>query len=697
MTKTPAYRLGIDIGGTFTDLALVDEATGETMSFKTPSVPSDPAQAVLNGVTILRDEHGIDPASIRYFVHGTTLGLNTLLQRNGDRTGLLVTEGFRDLLEIGRLRLPDPTNYYVERIRPLVQRRDVREIRERLDVTGRVLTPLDLPAAEAQVAAMEAEGVHSFAIVLMHSYRNSAHEAALVAHLRARFPGLYFCASHEVWPQQREYERGLVTAINAYIGQRMKVYFDRLHAGMEGIGMTARLMTTKSNGGIMTAASAGAAPVETLLSGPASGAMGALACGRQAGYDRLIGFDMGGTSVDVAIVEGDVLYSNESQIGDFPIIMPTVDISSIGAGGGSIAWQDASGILKVGPQSAGARPGPAAYGFGGTAPTVTDAYVRIGLYAPDRVLGGGLKLDHAKAEAALASLAGPLGISTAELAQGILDVTTANMYAQFMPLMARKGLDPRDFKLLAYGGAGAQHAFLLAREVGVEAVLVPASPGTLCAQGSLSADLRQDFIRTMPSGQHDIAAALGTAFEELSKDARVWLDEQPVEVTETQLRLAADMRYRGQSFDLTVQLPGDGSFSEEAMAALHDAFHEAYRTIYGFADEKGAVEITNARVTVLGLTPRAASPQEIARVAPGTRPTPRLTGTLIEDGAAVPASFYDRTTLCAGHVIDGPAVIEAADTTIYLPGDFTAEIDAHGNLIGRLHGRATQSEQETAA
>lgn len=682
--RKPAYRLGIDIGGTFTDLALVDEETGAMIAFKTPSVPHDPAQAILNGVIALRDRHGIDPAQIGYFVHGTTLGLNTLLQRNGERTGLLVTKGFRDLLEIGRLRLPDPTNYYVERIKPLVQRRDVRELDERLDIHGRVLTPLDLAEAEAAAQSLLDQGVSSVAVVLMHAYRNPAHEAAVARHLRALFPDLYVCASHEIWPQQREYERGLVTTINAYIGQRMKRYFDRLHAGMAEVGLGARLMTTKSNGGIMTAAVAAEAPVETLLSGPASGAMGALAVGRLSGHDKLIGFDMGGTSVDVAIVDGDVLYSNESQVGDFPIIMPTVDISSIGAGGGSIAWLDGSGILKVGPRSAGAVPGPAAYGLGGDRPTVTDAYVRIGLFAPDRVLGGGLRLDRDRAEAALATLAGPMGLSTAEVAQGILDVTTANMFAQFMPLMARKGLDPRDFKLLAYGGAGAQHAFLLAREVGVEAVLVPASPGTLCAQGSLGADLRQDFIRTLPPGSHGAVAELAEAYAALSVEAQRWLGEQPVRMSSTTMKLAADMRYRGQSFDLTVPVPADGAFDAAALDGLKAAFHAAYEVIYGFSDPAGAIEITNARVTVLGVTPKAPPPAEIASVPEGTRPAPRLTAPLIEHGREVRAGFFDRATLCAGHVIDGPAVIEAVDTTIYLPGDFTASIDRHGNLIGRL-------------
>lgn len=689
MTDRPRYRLGIDIGGTFTDLAVVEEATGKTLTFKTPSVPEDPARAVFNGVEILRREHGIDPGEIGYFVHGTTLGLNTLLQRNGATTGLLVTRGFRDLLEIGRLRLPDPTNYYVERIKPLVSRRHVREVDERLRVDGTVLTPLDLDAAtEAARSLMEA-GVTSLAIVLMHAYRNPAHERLLAEHLRRTLPELYVCASHEVWPQQREYERGLLTTINAFIGHRMSHYFGRLHDDMDSLGMKATVLTTKSNGGIMAAASAASAPVETLLSGPASGAMGALMTGIASGNRKLIGFDMGGTSVDVAIIDGDMLYSTESHIGDFPLIMPAVDISSIGAGGGSIAWLDGAGILKVGPQSAGAMPGPASYGHGGERPTVTDAYVKIGLYSRGRVLGGGLTLDHDRAEAALATIAKPLGLSTAQTAQSILDVTTANMFAQFMPLMARKGLDPRDFRLLAYGGAGPQHAFLLAREVGVDAVIVPASPGTLCAQGSLAADLRQDFIRTMPGG-HPNVLALVAGYAALVNEASQWLESQPIETLRREIKLSADMRYHGQSFDLTVPLEGN-VFDEVQLPALIAAFHAAYERIYGFSDPAGAVEITNVRVTVLGVTPKAPQPKLQEKATPGLQPPPREMLPIVENGIEVQAAFYERAALAAGHCIGGPAVIEASDTTIYLPGDFTAEIDDYGNLIGRLRNTGEQA------
>lgn len=676
---TKQYRLGIDIGGTFTDLVLMDETSGETLSFKTASVPSDPAQAVLNGIELLQKEHGIEPGSIGYFVHGTTLGLNTVIQRAGATTGLLVTKGFRDILEIGRLRLSDPTNFYVEKIKPLVARQHVGEIDERIGVDGRVHRPLDLEAAEATVAALIGQGVESLAVCFMHAYRNDAHEVELAVHIRKRFPQLYVSTSSEIWPQQREYERSLVTVINAYIGGQLRGYFDRLHEGMSRIGVKATLLTTKSNGGIMTAHAGAERPVETLLSGPASGAMGALQTGRTAGYDKIVGFDMGGTSVDIAIVDGDVLYSTESQVGDFPVIMPTVDISSIGAGGGSIAWLDPSGVLKVGPRSAGAVPGPAAYGRGGKLPTVTDAYVRIGLYSPGRVLGGGLVLDHDLAEAALATLAEPLGFDTGAVASGILDVTTANMYAQFMPLMARKGIDPREFSLLAYGGAGPGHAFLLAREVGSTRVIVPRSPGTLCALGSLVTDLRRDFIRTVSVDLlHRAPDGLERELAGLRQQAFDWLASQDTTMTDRKVETSADMRYRGQSFDLTV------SFDSLDATVLLDGFHAQYQRIYGFSDPKADVEITNLRVAAIGVT--AKPKQLVDKDASGKKhvrkANPIRIGTLIEDRKPVAAGFYDRATLVAGDWFEGPAVVEAADTTVYVPAGFTVHVDAWGNLIG---------------
>ena len=673
----PASRLGADVGGTFTDFVLVDPAGDRILNFKTPSTPSDPAQAILQGIRQLVELHEVDASTIDYFVHGTTLGVNTLIQRTGSRTGLLVTKGFRDVLEIGRLRLPDPTNYFVEKTPPLAPRRLVKEVDERILASGEVLKPLDHGQLHAAVEELVALGVDSIAVCFVHSYRNAAHEREAVAYIRDKFPDVYVCSSSDIWPQQREYERALVTVINAFIGRRMDGYFNHLDRNVRELGVPAAILTTKSNGGIMTAQSAREVPVETLLSGPASGVIGALHIGRQSGHDRLIAVDMGGTSADVAVIDGDVLYSTESEVAHLPIVMPAVDVNSIGAGGGSIAWVDALGILKVGPRSAGAEPGPACYGRGGTEPTVTDAYVQLGIVDPKTFLGGRLPLDPKLAEEALTRVGAKLGLTADQLAAGVLDVATANMHAQLMPLMARRGIDPRDFVLLAYGGAGPTHALLLAREIGMRKVLVPPSPGTLCALGCLVADIKRDSIKTIYRDSAELSPAeLESEFRALEADAHAWLEQQRSEVESTMIVRSADMRYKGQSFDITVPL---GAGALDSMAEVRKPFHEAYQRIYGIADEKAPVEIINLRVTVVGVT---AKPQA-APAAPHAagEAVKHASRKLLENGREVTAAIYRREDLRPGDAFAGPTVIEAADTTVYIPTGFSGTVDGWGNLL----------------
>lgn len=691
------YRLGIDIGGTFTDLVLMNERTGDMLTLKTPSVPRDPARAVLNGVRELIDQHGIDPAEIGYFVHGTTIAVNTVIERSGSLTGLLVTRGFKDILEIGRLRLPDPTNYFVEKPKPLTPRKLVGEIGERLLANGRVFRPLDLAEVDRAVRELLALGVQAIAICFMHAYKSDQHERQAAAYIRETFPGLYVCTSAEIWPQQREFERALVTVINAHVGQRMRDYFDHLERNVAELRLPATIFTTKSNGGVMTAHSASEVPVETLLSGPASGVMGAFHIGQLTGHRRLITLDMGGTSADVAIIDEDVVYSTENQVGDFPVIMPAVDVSSIGAGGGSIAWVDSSGILKVGPRSAGADPGPAAYGRGGEEPTVTDAYVQLGFIQPEHFLGGRLRLDAARAEAALAKIGAPLGFDAIQTAASIVDVTTANMYAKFTPLMARKGIDPRDFAVLAYGGAGPTHACLLAREVGIREVIVPQSPGTLCALGCLMTDLKSDFVKTLYVESHAIdTAALEQEYRQLEERADAWLTAQSAETTSRHFLRSADMRYKGQSFEITVPLPG--TFPEGTdMAAIRGPFHASYGRIYGFADAHAPVEIINLRVSIVGETPKpdyrarrdgrdAAATGELGAGAESPTSRPRPTGgsrRVLEYRQWVTAQVFQREALAVGSAFQGPAIVEANDTTVYVPTGFSATVDAWGNLVAR--------------
>lgn len=678
------YRLGVDIGGTFTDFLLMDETSGANHLVKVASTPDRPSDAILEGLRRLTSEFQIDPAEIVSFVHGTTLAVNTLIQRSGANVGLLVTEGYRDILELRRLRLEDPSQLYSDKPEPLARRRHVREIRERLLVDGSVYIPLHMDQVERAAHELLGDGIETLAVAFLHSYRNPAHERAAKERINALFPEVYVCISSEIWPQFREYERTLVAVMNAHIGRTMSDYFTSLERELRVAGLRTPIYSTKSNGGIMTASSASQVPVETLLSGPASGVIGAAAIAEQSGNPHVVTFDMGGTSADVSVINGDVSFSTEGHVGEFPVTMPAIDVSSIGAGGGSVAWIDAQGVLKVGPRSMGSSPGPACYGRGGTEPTVTDAYVELGIIDPANFLGGELTLHPELSQSALETLGKQLGCDSQNAARHVLNVATANMYAEFIPLMARQGVDACDFALFAFGGAGPTHAFMLAREVGIDRVIVPPTPGVLCALGCLMADFRSDFIRTLYLRVSEIEPKdLENHFEVIAQEARDWLAEQHTDETtdavELRLVRTADMRYRGQSFELTIPVPDDLSTSS-GIAQLLDGFHQYYEQIYGHSDRDAETEIISARVQVVGQTakPRmatgagdwTASPQPI-----GVR-TVRLTDQPWE------APVYERGALSPGVTLNGPCIIEQYDSTVFVTPGFRLEVDEGLNIIG---------------
>lgn len=673
------YRLGIDIGGTFTDAIVTDGQGQVVVTLKTPSVADAPEQAIFHTLEQLQSR-GVDTRKIELFVHGTTLGVNTLIERSGAVTGLLVTKGFRDVLEIRRLRLENTTNLYGDKTQPLVPRQLVKEIDERQLADGRVLTELDPEDLVQAVDELVQEGVTALAISFLHSYANSGHEQLAEQLIRERYPQLFICRSSAIWPQQREYERTLATVMNAYVGERMGSYFNRLQAGIGQYGVAATLLSTMSNGGMMTAARAAAEPVRTLLSGPASGVIGATYIAEQAGISQVVTFDMGGTSVDVALIDKAPAYSTENQVGDFPVIIPAVDVTAIGAGGGSIAWVDSVGVLKVGPRSAGAKPGPACYNRGGEQATTTDAYLHLGILQADRFLGGQMRLFPELAEHALTRLGDQLGLNATQTAQAILDVATANMYAQFSPLMARKGVDPRDFTLLAYGGAGPMHAFLMAREVGIRRVLIPPSPGTLCAMGCTVANLRNDFVFTLHKSSRGLAAGeLKTQFSALEQQGRHWIGEEArggVKLGGTYVIYSADMRYEGQAFDLEVML------SDSEISAPEEAknkFHRQYESVFGISQPEAEVMFVNLRASIVGLLPSkitAALPQ-----AEGIG-KPVETRRITFDGLEYQAKVLSREHLTADEEISGPAILEEYDTTVFIPPGYTIHGDANGNIIG---------------
>ena len=676
------YRLGIDIGGTFTDLHVMEEGTGRLYALKTPSTREDPSLAVANGIEELERRYGIAPADIAYFAHGTTLAVNTLLERNGARAGVLMTKGFTDTLELRRLRLSKANDFFVPKPVSLVPRRRVKAIDERMLADGSVRKAIVREDVEEQVRALLADGIETLAISFLHAHQNPAHEVLAKQWIEETFPDLYVCTSSEVWPQQREYERSLISVINAYVGRRMKAYFQTLEKRTSGFGMTCRIFSTKSNGGVMAVSSAAERPVETLLSGPASGVIGAAYIARMIGDPNIVTLDMGGTSVDVSIVQNEIRYATENTVGDFPVIMPAVDVSAVGAGGGSIAWTDAEGVLKVGPESAGANPGPACYGRGGTRPAVTDAYMTAGIIAPDRFLGGEMQLDRDAAHRAIDSIASVLGMGRRETADAILQVTTANIYAELLPQMARRGVDTTGFSMLAYGAAGPTQTFMLARELNMRRVVVPPSPGILCALGCLVADLRADFVQSiwreaeaMPDEE------LQAIYTRLEAQAKDWLAEQNVDLEQVYILRSADLCYVGQSYEVNVPFP-DTPSDRLTTDDVTGWFHRQYARVYGYADNDTPARLLEARLQIVGVTPKPA----IQLVAGGgdAPDGPLEKRTIFERGEEVEAQVWRRGSLRHGEAYEGPMVVEQYDTTIYIPPGFRVSVDEHANLIGEL-------------
>jgi N-methylhydantoinase A len=682
------YWLGIDIGGTFTDFALFDTQTGEVIGLKVPSTPHEFAEAVRVGLERLANEHRVDLREIGTIVHGTTIAVNTLIQRTGARLGLLVTEGFRDVLELQRLRLPNPFDLDGARPLPLVPRARVAEVRERLRADGRIDTPLDEGTVHDGAQRLAAQRVEGLVVSLLHSYGNAAHERQTKAVAEKAAPGLPVSLSSDVWPQAREYERTALAVLDAYVQPKVRRYLEGFEQALAARGVPATPHVTKSNGGIMPVAAARQQTVATLLSGPASGVIGAAYVAGHAGMPNVITLDVGGTSADMAVVEnGRPRWSTSEHVGGVPVMMPVVGVSAIGAGGGSVAWVDEVGLPKVGPQSTGAHPGPACYGRGGKEATLTDAFLVSGFLDPERFLGGRMRLHRELAEEAIARFADPLGMTMNEAAESVVRVAVSNMYAEFTKILSRAAVDPRDFALVPFGGAGPVVGALVAREVGIPTVFVPRSPGTLCALGAISADIVNDAVRTVhlrvaasPDGASAFEGpALRGHHEALRAELADWLAHHGAGSGSATFNPAADMRYVGQSYEIEVPVdpawlaPGGGP-------AVLAAFHRAHERAFGHADREAPAEIVNLRVQLRATRPRV----PLGEVAVATKPSvPRGTRRIWLDGRPTEAAVFERADLGAGARLAGPAIIEQPDTTVLVPAGHLGEVDRFGNLVLR--------------
>ncbi len=655
--------VGVDTGGTFTDFVVQDGA--QLRVHKVLSTPDDPARAILQGL----DELGV--TSARALIHGSTVATNAVLEQKGARTALVTTAGFRDVLEIARQTRPSLYDLRVERDPPLVPR-DLRfEVTERLDERGNVLTALDHGSVSAAVNAAKDAGVESVAVCLLFSFANSEHERAVTEALRA--VGLSASASHEVLPEFREYERTSTVVLNAYVAPLMDRYLGNLERSLPE---ETPLRIMQSNGGSISAAVARSEAARTLLSGPAAGAVGAAYVAEASGFTQTISFDMGGTSSDVALIDGDLIETTDGRVGGHPSRLPMIDIHTVGAGGGSIAWFDAGGALKVGPYSAGASPGPAAYGQGGTEATVTDANVVLGRLSAEDFLGGGMDLDVEAARKAVGSVADRLGTSQEDAALGIARVTNANMEAAIRVISVEKGHDPRGFALVAFGGAGPLHACELAMAMQIPRVIVPATPGVLSAYGMLAADLRKDYVQTIMLGPDDDTSGIEPLFEQLSEQGQREILAEGVEADRIEIEPYLDMRYRGQSYELTV--PWTGSIYE-----ARNAFHAAHQLRFGYSDPDEPVQIVNARVKSFGRADRPEIPR--SPFDSETAASPDRARDVVfagSNGAETrKTGIYDRDNLPAGARFDGPAIVTQYDTTTVLPPGWSALLDEAGNLV----------------
>ncbi len=671
-------RIGVDVGGSFTDFAALDTTSGQVTTLKVFSRPDDPGAEIMLALDILRDRDGLHADAVTGFAHGTTVGINTVIQRNGEALALFTTRNFEDVLEVARLKIPQIHNLYSRRPAPLIRRECVFGIDERTLASGDILAAPRRDDVKAAVAAARALGCRGVVIAFLHAYRNPANEQAVKAMIAEIAPDMAFVASAETWPIIREYERTITAVISGYVRPRVSHYLDRFEDRLRQRGVDCPLLITKSNGGVMGLDQARAECVQMILSGTASGVIGAGHLARASGFDRVLSLDIGGTSADVAvIIDGEPQYGVGETIGDFHIHIPSVSVSSVGQGGGSVAWVDDLGVLQVGPTSAGSTPGPACYGRGGVAPTITDAMAVQNLIGHLPLGYGAVSVDHAAAHAAFAPLAERLGSPVEAVAADVLAVAVSGMFAEVSGLISRFAIDPRAFHLFAFGGAGPMLACFLARELDLKGIVVPPAPGVVSAFGGLIADLKNDFIATLyREATAEAMEEVAGVFAALVGRARDWLQQQGHEGSGIS-RLSADMRYAGQSFE--IETPIEASWLDSPdVGALRSAFHAEHARVYGHADPEGTVQIVNLRVVIMAPTPKP------ALVAPdrATGPLqPTLTVPAHFDGRPHAVPVFVRGDIRPGHRLPSPAIIAQDDTTTVIPPGFVTEVDRFGNLV----------------
>ena len=684
-----AWRIGVDIGGTFTDVVLVDEETGRIGVAKVPTTPRDVTQGVIDGIRQGLTRYRVDPTGVVLLAHATTIVTNALIEKKGAKAGFVATRGFRDVLELRRSSRADLYDLFQDAPAVLVPRRWRFEVTERIDAQGQVVTPLDESEIDGVIAAVRDAGLETVAVSLLFSFLNDRHERLLGERLRRALLGVGVYLSSEVLPEIREFERASTTAVCAYVGPLLASYLDRLQRAVTALGLP-QLYVMGSSGGVFDIAEGLRMPAMAIESGPAAGVIAAALAGKEHGLPNLISFDMGGTTAKASLIaDGEIAVTAEYEVGGaghakrwlhgtgHPVRVPVIDLAEVSAGGGSIAWIDPGGALKVGPCSAGATPGPAAYGLGGSEPTVTDADVVLGYLDRKALLGGALAINLAAAEAAIRKrVADPLGLQVTKAAAAIVEIVNSNMAEALRIVSVERGHDPREFALIAFGGAGPVHAAALAAELQIPEVIVPPVPGAFSALGLVASDLKRDYSRTLYADLSALdPAQVAKALIEMEAMASEWLTAVAIPLTRRALVRAADVRYRRQAYELTVPL-AEGPIARASLDILADAFHEKHRRTYGHANPEEPVQLVNLRLTAIGRLPSLA-----LALPPATALARRtMREVWFPEIGSTPCPVHWRDGLRAGETLAGPAIVEAMDSTIVVPPGWIASVDGKGYI-----------------
>ena len=677
-----SYRLGVDVGGTFTDLLLFNDDTGESFKTKVPSTPDDPSRAVVGGTKDICEIADIDASEIEYFLHGTTVATNAVLEGKGARVGLVVTQGYRQIMQVARSLVPGGLAAWIiwPKPEPMAALEDTFEVSGRMSAHGEEIRPVDMVQVEKALKKLKKRKPEAITICLMNSYVNGAHEKAIGKLAQKIFPDLTISLSHEILPEMFEYERTLTTVANESVRPIVGNYVRNLETELRSMGMTGRLSLLRSDGGLMSASKSQEAPVNLLMSGPAGGVTGALWVAKATGQKNILTLDVGGTSTDVALIENfEPRLTRNTDVGHLSVRASSLDVKTVGAGGGSIAHvPELTGALRVGPESAGAVPGPACYSKGGEAPTVTDANVVLG-YLPEELLGGAFKLDREAAKKAVKTIADALGLDIYTAAAGIIDIVNENMFGALRMISVQQGYDPRDFALMGFGGAGSLHSNSVAKLMGSWPVIVPRAPGVLCALGDATTRSRAESSRSHSKKKSQTSSSeIAKVLKDMGKQVADELKAEGAKAKDISVTYQADIRYHGQAFEIPMPLEIKG-FAKDGLEKLCDAFDAEHKRMFTF-NMDAEHEIVNLRAVALGKALELPS-MKLERGTKDPKAAKIRDTQIYIDGKMKKAGIYDRDKLKAGNVIPGPAIIFEMDSTALVHADCTAKVDPYGNII----------------